>query len=109
MFDPARGEYVGYVLNLTLAQLAYRGTPPTPRPSVTNVDLAAKPYPTVTLTDCPTAPGNWKVVATSGPPPTTKTAPKVPAPYKATVTVIFYEKRWGVSRMAVDSSRTCTP
>lgn len=109
MFDPARSEYVGYVLNLTLAQLAYRGTPPMPRLSVTNADLAAKPYPTVTLTDCPTAPASWKVVATSGPPPTTKTSPKAPPPYKATVTVIFYEKRWGVSKMTVDTSKTCQP
>lgn len=109
MFDPARSEYVGYVLNLTLAQLAYQGTPPTPRLSVTNADLAARPYPTVTLTDCPTAPASWKVVATSGPPPTTKTSPTAPPPYKATVTVIYYEKHWGVSKMTVDTSKTCQP
>lgn len=109
-FDPARIEYVSYILGLTQLQLAYRGTPPVPRVSVTNADLATKPYPTVTLVDCPTAPNNWKVVATSpGPPATTKTTPKAPPPYKATVTVIFYEKHWGVSKITTDTSRTCQP
>jgi hypothetical protein len=109
-FDPARIEYVGYILGLTQLQLAYRGTRPSPRVSVTNVNLAAKPNPTVTLIDCPTAPANWKIVATSpGPPPTTKTAPKAQPPYRAAVTVIFYEKRWGVQKITTDTSRTCTP
>lgn len=109
-FDPARIEYVSYIRGLMQLQVAYRGTPPVPRVFVTNVDLGAKPYPTVMLVDCPTAPDDWKVVATSpGPPATTKTAPKAPPPYKATVTVIFYEKRWGVYKIRTDTSRTCTP
>jgi hypothetical protein len=107
-FDPARAEAVGDVLFLTEGHLKYVGTAPAVRVSVTNVNLAAKPYPTITVADCPTAPASWKVVATSGPPPTTKT-PKVQPPYEVTAQVIFYEKHWGVARMTADSSRTCSP
>ena len=75
---------------------------------MTNANLSAAPYPTVTVTDCPTAPASWKVIATSGPPPTTQT-PKVRPPYEVTAHVIFYEKHWGVSTLKVDDSRTCSP
>jgi hypothetical protein len=109
-FDPVQGQTLSDVLSLTQLQVAYRGTPPVSRVSVTSVDLAAKPYPTVTLTDCPT-PANWKIVATSpGPPPTVKSSPSgAPAPNLATAKVIFYEKRWGVSTISTDTSRTCKP
>ena len=107
-FDPARADTVGSILFLTEGNLKYEGTPPSHRVSVTHADLAAAPYPTVTVTDCPTAPASWKVVAIAGPPPTTKT-PKVPPPYRVTAQVIFYEKHWGVSTLKVDDSRTCSP
>jgi hypothetical protein len=107
-FDPARADSVGDILFLTQGNLKYEGTAPTVRASVTGVDLAAAPYPTVTVTDCPTAPENWKVVATSGPPPTIKT-PKVAPPYKVTAQVISYENHWGVYKLKVDDSRTCSP
>lgn len=109
-FDPAQGQVLNDVFSLTQLQVAYRGTPAISRPTVSNVDLTAKPYPTVTLTDCP-VPANWKIVATSpGPPPTVKSsAPGAPAPNLITAKVIFYEKHWGVSTMTTNISRTCTP
>jgi hypothetical protein len=107
-FDPARAETVSSILFLTEGNLKYEGTAPTHRVSVTNANLGAAPHPTVTVTDCPTAPASWKVVATTGPPPTTKT-PKVPPPYKVTAQVIFYEQHWGVSTLKVDDSNTCSP
>jgi hypothetical protein len=107
-FDPARADTVSSILFLTEGHLRYEGTPPAHRVSVTNANLGAAPYPTVTLTDCPTAPSSWRVVATSGPPPTTR-KPKVPPPYRVTAKVIFYEKHWGVSTLKVDDSRTCSP
>lgn len=109
-FDPIQGQTLSDILSLTELQVAYRGTPPLSRVSVTSVDLAGKPYPTVTLTDCPTL-ANWKIVATSpGPPPTVKSSPSgAPPPHLATAKVIFYEKRWGVSRISTDASRTCKP
>lgn len=110
MFDPARAEYVGQILSLTQLQVAYRGTPPVPRVSVTNVDLGAKPYPTIVLGDCP-VPARWKVVATTpGAPPTVKSSPSsAPPPYLASVQMIFYRKHWGVSRIGTNTSKTCTP
>lgn len=109
-FDPAQGQMLNDVFSLTQLQVAYRGRPALARASVANVDLTAKPYPTVTVTDCP-VPANWKVVATSpGPPPIVKSSPSgAPAPNPTTAKVIFYEKRWGVSTLTTNTSRTCTP
>ena len=109
-FDPAQGQVLNDVFSLTQLQVAYRGTPAVARPTVANVDLTAKPYPTVTFSDCP-VPAKWKVVATTpGPPPTVKSSPsEAPAPNLTTAKVIFYEKRWGVSTISTNTSRTCTP
>lgn len=109
-FDPAQGQVLNDVFSLTQLQVAYRGTPAVARPSVANVDLTAKPYPTVTLTDCP-VPARWKIVATSpGPPPTVQSSPSgAPAPNLTTAKIIMYEKRWGVSTVTTHTSRTCTP
>ncbi|HEY7008890.1 MAG TPA: hypothetical protein VH395_08120 [Jatrophihabitantaceae bacterium] len=109
-FDPARAEVADYVYFLTTSGLAMRGTPPAPRVSVTRVALAATPYPSIFLSDCPTAPANWRVVAvTPGPPPTVKSSASVPPPYKAQVQMIFYKKHWGVYKKTSDTARTCSP
>ncbi len=109
-FDPAQAQVLNDVFSLTQLQVAYRGRPAVARPTVANVDLTAKPYPTVTLTDCP-VPASWKVVATTpGPPPTIKSSPSgAPAPNLTTAKVIFYEKRWGISTVTTDTSKTCAP
>lgn len=108
-FDPIRAKIAGSILFLTQGRLAYRGTPPAPRPSVTGLAIAAKPYPTITIEDCPTAPANWKVVAISGQPPTSHRPSKAAPPYRITAQVIFYLKRWGVYKLTTNTARTCTP
>lgn len=107
-FDPIRGLYVNYIKALTGQKAAFRGTPPAPRVRVKAVELNAKPYPRVMLLDCPTPAPDWQeyVLATG------KVVPqangKVPPPYLLTVEVIYYQGRWGVSRIGGDKSRTCT-
>lgn len=107
-FDPAQGKVLSYVFSLTTDGIDYHGTPPTPRTSVTSVDLGAAPYPTVTLTDCPTAPGNWTTYYRATGKPTGGQPPKVKPPYLVTVQVIFYKKHWGVYKLSPNSKRTCT-
>lgn len=107
-FDPAQGQIISYVFSLTEDGIEYRGTPPTPRVSVVSAQLAAKPYPTVTLTDCPTAPPSWNAYYRATGKPTVDKPGQVPPPYLVTVTVIFYEKHWGVQKLAPNASRTCT-
>lgn len=109
-FDPARGNMLNEVTHLGEAGLAFRGTPPTPRISVVGIAPDAAPYPMITLSDCPTAPPNWRVVAvTAGPPPTVKSSAPAKPPYQSTAQVIFYEKRWGVYQVTLNQSRTCSP
>lgn len=107
-FDPALGEVENFIFGLTRDALIYRGTLPQPRISVTKVDTGAAPYPTITLTDCPTAPANWnEYYRTTGKPTTVKTG-QVKPPYLVTVQVIFYKKHWGVYKLSPDARRTCT-
>jgi hypothetical protein len=108
-FDPARTQFRNYVFSLTKASLAYRGTPPESRASVTRAALGAAPYPSVYLSDCPTAPSSWHLAARSGPPPTTKSSPSAPPPFQLSVQVIFYKKHWGVYKFSSDTTRTCSP
>lgn len=106
-FDPAQGQYLGFVLNLQMARATYVGSPPQPRVQVQQADLAAEPYPLVTLTDCPTPAPSWRVVATSGGSGTTRQTSKMPPPYLSVVQVIFYKRHWGVSKVTTNTSRTC--
>jgi hypothetical protein len=106
-FDPARAEYETYIWSLALGDVEFRGTPPQSHARVEEIDLDASPYPTVHVSDCQTG-GNWvgydtklgKVL------PTPK--PSVAPPYLSKSTVIYFRKRWGVSTIKVDTSRTCT-
>lgn len=107
-FDPAQAQLIAYVFSLTEGGIEYRGTPPTSRISVVTTDLAAKPYPTVTLTDCPTAPPSWNAYYRKTGKPTTDKPSKVKPPYLVTVQVIYYEKHWGVQKLTPNASRTCT-
>jgi hypothetical protein len=106
-FDPIKAELLGYVTTLNRSHQAWRGTPPTPRVSVLTVDLGAAPYPTVTLSDCPTPAPTWQqyevatgVVAQPQP-------GSAPPPYLITAQLIYFENHWGVSKTTHDSSRTC--
>ena len=107
-FDPAQGQLINYVFSLTEGGIEYRGAPPTSRVSVVSADLVAKPYPTVTLTDCPTAPASWNAYYRKTGKPTTDKPSKVPPPYLVTVQVIYNEKHWGVKKLTPNASRTCT-
>jgi len=107
-FDPAQGQLISYVFSLTEGGIEYRGTPPTSRIAVVSTDLTAKPYPTVTLTDCPTAPPTWNAYYRKTGKPTADKPGKVKPPYLVTVRVIYYEKHWGVQKLTPNTSRTST-
>ena len=109
MFDPLLSQYKFYIWGLAASDYEYRGTPPTINVVVKSVHLAAKPWPTVTLSDCSTGVQGWKVynAKTGEVEPIVKK--RVAPPYRSTVTMILYEKRWGIKKIALDATRTCVP
>lgn len=108
-FDPAQGQVLSYVFSLTADSVAYRGTPPSPRTSVTFVQLNAAPYPSVILNDCPTAPADWTTYYRATGKRTGDKPGQVKPPYVVTVRMIFYKKHWGVYKLSPNATRTCTP
>ena len=108
-FDPFRTEYRGYIWGLVRDGGEYRGTPPTLNVRVSSVDTAAKPYPTVTLSDCQTGDGDWRYYDAQTGKLQPRKPPKVKPPYRSTVTMILHDKRWGVKSLTLDTSRTCAP
>lgn len=108
-FDPVRGQEAGYVLTLARDGVAWRGTAPRPRVKVKTSDLGATPYPTVTVTDCPTAPPDWTAfhVKSNKPIPTRPSG--APLPHVITAKVIYHEGRWGVMKTTADTKHTCEP
>ena len=108
-FDPERSAFSAFIHQLSSQGLKMAGDPGRPRPKVRSIDLAAKPFPIVFLTDCPTATVKWDAhdVNTDKnaavPPP----AGTVPPPYRTTVQVINYKNQWGVAKITTDSGRTC--
>ena len=107
-YDPVRAQYETYIWNLDLQGAEYRGTMPTPHVTVKSTDLKAKPWPTVTLSDCQTGDSDWRLYNVKTGKPQPRATQSVSPPYRSTVTVIFFEKRWGVQKIELDSSRTCT-
>ncbi len=107
-FDPMLTQENAYIASLAANDQAFRGTPPTPRVRVSQADLDAKPHPTVVLTNCPTPAPTWVAYDTKTGKRVSYAATKVPPPYLSTVTVIFYEGRWGVQKTSVNSEQTCT-
>ena len=107
-FDPLRGQYIAFVMGLASDKVAYRGSPPTPRITVSRVDLAAQPYPMVELSNCPTPAPTWTAYSLA----TGKDIPakpaSVPQPYRLQVEVIQYQGHWGVSKITADNTATCT-
>jgi len=109
-FDPVRGQADASILSLSEQGLLFKGDPGHPRVSVAAIETDARPYPKVILKDCPTPTPTWRIYdAKTGKdmtlplPPGTK-----PTPYLSTVEVIYYQGRWGVSKIDADTSRTCT-
>lgn len=107
-FDPARSKQLGYAVSLASQGVAWRGPPPAPRASVLSINIAAKPWPTVVISDCPTPAPSWQeyIVKTGAAVPVT--ASGASPPYEITANVILYRGRWGVQSTTVDRSRTCT-
>lgn len=108
-FDPIRIAYIGYIGQLARANTAFRGTPSQPRVTVKSVALAAKPYPLVVLTDCPTPAPTWHAYEVESGKAVPDAVGSVPPPYELTIEVIKVNGRWGASKVDVDKSRTCTP
>lgn len=107
-FDPARGQQLGYLVSLVQQGVAWRGRPPTPRVSVLAESLAGKPYPTVTLADCPTPAPHWaEFVVKTGTKVATVPGAAAP-PFTITVVVIYDQGHWGVQSATPDTRKTCT-
>ncbi len=107
-FDPFKSQMSYYLAGLERQGVAFKGTPPTPRVTVVAVNLAAKPYPTVLLSSCPTAEPSWvEVVVATG-----KVVPYAPAkvapPHRVAVEMIYTQRSWGVARATPETSKTCT-
>ena len=109
-FDPARGSLSSLIQLLSSQGLMMTGDPGKPRIQLQSVDIGAKPYPQVTLSDCPTPPVQWHPTDTktgkdaSAPLPSGVAAP----PHKMTIQVIYYQGHWGVYKTTTDLSRTCS-
>jgi len=105
-FDPTKTSLLQFVGALAHAGEAYRGTPPATRITITAINLAAKPYPVVTLVNCPTLAPTWHAydVKTGQQVPDQKT--KAPLPNPITVEVIQYQGHWGV-RTVTPEAKTC--
>lgn len=105
-FDPIRAEVVSLILNFTQGRIAFRGTPPAPRVRVASAATEAA-RPTVTLRDCPTAAPSWTAYYQA----TGKAIPArpsgAPLPHLLVVTVIYFQNRWGVSKIVPDTKHTC--
>ena len=109
-FDPARGSLSSIIQLLSSQGLMMTGDPGKPRIRLQSLDIGAKPYPQVTLSDCPTPPVQWHPTDTktgkdaSAPLPSGVAAP----PHKMTIQVIYYQGHWGVYKTTTDLSRTCS-
>jgi hypothetical protein len=109
-FDPAKHSLSAVVLRLSSQGLKMTGDPGEPRIQLQSLEIGAKPYPLVVLSDCPTPPVQWHPTDVktgkdvSAPLPAGVAAP----PYKTTVQVIYYQGHWGVSKTTSDSSLTCS-
>jgi hypothetical protein len=107
--DPALGTFQGLLTKLQLAGIANRGTPPRSRVKVTKTDLNAKPWPTVTIVDCPTVSSSWVAYDVKTGKPVKVVPNPVNPPYAVTATVIRYKGTWVVYRTKADRNHTCVP
>jgi len=109
-FDPVRGQANASIVSLGEQGLLFKGDPGRPRVKVAAIESDAKPYPMVVLKDCPTPTPTWRIYDAKTGKDVTLPLPTgaQPTPYLSTVEVIYYQGRWGVSKIVADSSRTCT-
>lgn len=109
--DPALGHEGGSLISYVTGDIAWGGTPPAARVSVSAVKPAANPYPMVTLRDCPTAAPSWKPynIKTHKPVSVEFPGSKAPPPHAITATVIYYRSRWLVQTSVTEVKKTCAP
>jgi hypothetical protein len=107
-FDPFLAEYQSYVWGLNHDGVQFKGTPPRHHISVRSIRPDATPWPTVTLRDCATEGSNWQAYDIKAGAVLPQTTPTIPPPYASTVTMILFKNKWGVQKVKVDASRTCT-
>lgn len=107
--DPALGTFQGLLTQLQVAGIANRGTPPTSRTRVLRTELAAKPYPKVTVVDCPTVSPTWVAYDVKTGKPVKVTPNPVKPPYAITAEVIKLKGNWVVYRTTADRKHTCSP
>lgn len=109
-FDPAKSLLSALVVQFSSQGLKMTGDPGKPRMQLLSLELGAKPYPLVVLSDCPTPPMQWHPTDTktgkdvSAPLPSGVAAP----PHKTIIRVIYYQGHWGVAQTANDMRLTCS-
>ncbi len=109
MFDPFLTTYKFYIWNMAETSGEYRGTPPRLNVVIKSLNLSAKPWPTVILSDCQTGGKDWRLYDSRTGKVQPRVKQKVSSPYQSTVTMIFFEKHWGIQKLTLDKSRTCSP
>lgn len=107
--DPVKSDTRRSLFKLNEAGRALRGSQPIPRPRVDSIELTAKPYPRVVITDCAEWKEAWVLTDIKSGKPVDVHPPAIAAPYEDTVTVIQYQGRWSVQKIVSDTSRTCSP
>jgi hypothetical protein len=107
-FDPVQSQYTAFLASMAADGVRYRGNPPTPRVTVTKVELEAKPYPTVILHDCQSPAPDWRAYVTDTGELVPRPSTTIQPPYLVTAKMIFYRGHWGLQSTSTDSSRTCS-
>jgi len=109
--EPALTNEAGSLVSYAANGIAWAGSAPTPRVSVKTVAGLAKPYPRVTLADCPTASLTWKPYdsKTHKPVPVKFPGSNAPLPHAITAIVIYYDSRWVVQKTVTEVTKTCAP
>lgn len=109
--EPALTNEAASLASYAANDIAWAGTAPRPRVKVISVAPAAKPYPTVTLRDCPTAAPTWKPynIKTHNVVPVKYRGSTAPPPHAVKATVIYIRSRWMVQRTVTDVKKTCAP
>lgn len=109
MFDPFLTTYKFYIWGLANTGGEYRGSPPQINVVVKSTDLSGKPWPSVMLSDCATGGKDWRLYNSKTGKVQPRATQKVAPPYQATVTMIFYQNHWGIRKLTLDKSHTCSP
>jgi hypothetical protein len=109
--DPQQERDGAMLLQYSINHLIWRGTPPAPRATVAQMRLAAKPYPTVVVRDCPTVSTTWEPYDTSHHTVVPVQYPKGSArpPFGITASVVKYKSRWRVEKVTTLMRTTCVP